>query len=128
MDHYSLEEWLKYVKNELGVKEREVYEDHLYLCDQCLEVYLAAMDEADHLLPSMPGKDDFLSLIMTQIAEESNKEVPLVNETAKQKSVSAGETWFARFFSIAFVCLLLIWGLLKMLGGSKNKTENFNWE
>lgn len=56
MEHFSLEEWRKYAKNELSEPERELYENHLYICDQCLEVYLEAMDEEEDSLPAMPGK------------------------------------------------------------------------
>lgn len=122
MDHYSLEEWLKYVENELGEEEREAYENHLYTCDQCLEVYLEAMEEVENGLPAMPREDEFINLVMAQIADENTEELKELNEAGGQKRPS---TRFERWFPIAFACLLLIGNLVNRLDGSKNKTENF---
>lgn len=118
MDHYSLEEWLKYVKNELGEKDREAYEDHLYTCDQCLEVYLEAMEEEEYALPAMPREDEFTNLVMAQISDNKVKEPPMLNV-----ATSSQKTWFERCFSIALACLLLIGGQVKMLEGTKIKEE-----
>lgn len=96
MDHYSLEEWLEYVKNELGEKERVIYEDHLYTCDQCLEVYLEAMDKAEHSFPSMPREDG------------NDKEAPLLNASAKQKPGSTKKTCLSDVIQLLLpACLLL---------------------
>ncbi|MBY0158135.1 MULTISPECIES: hypothetical protein [Cytobacillus] len=109
MDHFSLEEWRKYVKNVLSEPERELYEDHLYICDQCLEVYLEAMDEEENSLPEMPGEDEFTNLVMAQItggfSEEADKE---------HKELPNKESWFERWFPIAFACFMLIGGLVTM--------------
>ncbi|WP_394140919.1 anti-sigma factor family protein [Cytobacillus oceanisediminis] len=123
MDHYSLEEWLKYVKNELGEKDREAYEDHLYTCDQCLEVYLEAMEEEEYALPAMPREDEFTNLVMAQIPDNKVKEPPMLNVAKEQKKSSSQKMWFECCFTIALACLLLIGGLVKMLEGTKSKEE-----
>ncbi|WP_264740935.1 hypothetical protein [Cytobacillus firmus] len=109
MEHFSLEEWRKYVKNELSEPERELYEDHLYICDQCLEVYLEAMDEEEDSFPEMPGEDEFTNLVMAQISggipEEADKE---------HKELPNKESWFERWFPIGFACFMLIGGLVTM--------------
>ncbi|MBT2688874.1 hypothetical protein J7I93_11835 [Bacillus sp. ISL-47] len=123
MDHYSREEWHKYVKNELGDADRKAYEDHLYICDHCLEVYLEAMEEEEHALPAMPREDEFTNLVMAQITVDKVKEPPVLNVAEEQKEAFAHGTWFERCFPIAFTCLLLIGGLVKMLEGTKSEAE-----
>ncbi|KAB2331171.1 hypothetical protein F7731_19035 [Cytobacillus depressus] len=68
MRHYSKEEWTKYVKNELDHDVREDYENHLYTCDQCLDIYIQAVDEVEGALPVIENESAFTDLIMAQIA------------------------------------------------------------
>jgi anti-sigma factor RsiW len=123
MDHYSLEAWMKYVKNELEEEDREAYEDHLYTCDQCLEIYLEAMEEEEQALPAMPREEEFTNLIMAQIGVEKLRESPPLISAEEQKQSSAKVTWFERCFPIAFACLMLIGGQVKVLEDTKGKTE-----
>ena len=69
MMHYSKEEWTKYVKNEMNEDVREEYENHLYTCDQCLDIYLQVVEEAEYELPEIENDTEFTDLIMAQIAE-----------------------------------------------------------
>ncbi|EWG09633.1 hypothetical protein [Cytobacillus firmus] len=109
MEHFSLEEWQKYAKNELSEPERELYEDHLYICDQCLEVYLEAMDQEEYSLPAMPGEGDFTNLVMAQITAGISEEV-----SKEQSGLPPKESWFERWFPLAFACFMLIGGLITM--------------
>ncbi len=109
MEHFSLEEWRKYAKNELSEHERELYEDHLYICDQCLEVYLEAMDEEEYSLPAMPGEEDFTNLVMAQISGEISEEA-----SKEHSGLPPKESWFERWFPLAFACFMLIGGLITM--------------
>ncbi|KON85595.1 hypothetical protein AF332_01195 [Sporosarcina globispora] len=115
MEHFTLEEWRKYVKNELSEPERELYEDHLYLCDHCLEVYLEAMDEEENSMPAMAGEDEFTNLIMAQITGGIPEEA-----AREHKELSNKESWFERLFPIAFASFMLIGGLVTMCR-EKNK-------
>lgn len=93
MKHYAYDEWLKYVKNELEDDVREAYEDHLYSCDQCLELYLTAVEEDD--LPIIENEPDFTDLVMAQITnqkqltavEEKERKHPKKRVTFYQKSI-----------------------------------------
>ena len=75
MNHFSYEQWTKYVKNELKVDIREELDNHLYTCDQCLELYLHAVDEIENELPELSNEQDFTNAIMANISEQK------VNET-----------------------------------------------
>jgi predicted anti-sigma-YlaC factor YlaD len=69
MNHISYEQWMQYVKNELESQVREVYDDHLYNCDQCLELYLQAVSEHESELPVLSSTDTFTNSIMEQVSE-----------------------------------------------------------
>jgi len=51
--HYRDEEWLMYVKGELAESRREELEDHLYSCDQCLEIYMNLVEAQAEELPDI---------------------------------------------------------------------------
>lgn len=108
MEHFSMEDWRKYVKNELTEAERELYEDHLYICDECLEVYLEAMDEEEQSLPAMPGEEDFTNLVMSQIKGGAPE------EAKEQSGQSPKVSLFERWFPLAFAGFMLIGGLVTM--------------
>ncbi|KAF0816065.1 hypothetical protein KIS4809_5161 [Bacillus sp. ZZV12-4809] len=108
MEHFSMEDWRKYVKNELTEPERELYEDHLYICDECLEVYLEAMDEEEDSLPAMTGEEDFTNLVMAQISGGAPE------EAKEQGGQSPKASWFERWFPFSFACFMLIGGLVTM--------------
>lgn len=72
MKHYSYEQWTKYVKNELDGEDKILYEDHLYTCDQCLEVYLTAIEAEE--LPDIIDGTAFTDNIMAQLPNENNKQ------------------------------------------------------
>ncbi|MCM3706209.1 MULTISPECIES: hypothetical protein [Cytobacillus] len=109
MEHFSSEEWRKYAKNELTEPERELYEDHLYICDQCLEVYLEVMEEEEYSLPEMPGEEDFTNLVMAQITGEFPKEA-----SKEQSGLPPKASRFERWFPFAFAGFMLIGGLVTM--------------
>ncbi|MBS4191857.1 hypothetical protein KHA94_16950 [Bacillus sp. FJAT-49705] len=86
MKHYSKEEWLKYVKNELNKDVREGFENHLYGCDQCLDLYLQAVAEEESQLPIMLNEADFTDSIMASIAEYKNNHIERPQVRKKSKS------------------------------------------
>lgn len=101
MTHYSLEQWQKYVDDDLDEKVREVYEEHLYSCDQCLEVYFQAVAEQESLLPVLTNEADFTNQIMAQIEEskpsikakiESKKVVPFYQKAIFHYTLAAAMT------------------------------------
>ncbi|MEZ2715375.1 hypothetical protein [Niallia circulans] len=77
--HYSKDYWMKYVKDELSEKERSILEDHLYTCDQCLELYIDAVDKQEETLPSISDEAAFMNDIMQKISYE-NLEIKTIEE------------------------------------------------
>jgi len=74
MKHYSMDEWKKYVNDELGQDLRVQYETHLYQCDQCLDIYLQAVAEAETILPVMSDEAEFTDSIMALITEDKQRQ------------------------------------------------------
>lgn len=106
MTHYSKEEWMTYVKNEMAQDVREEYENHLYTCDQCLTLYLDAVAEAEEDLPEIENETGFTDLIMAQIAESK----PAVPKAATQKKSGSRPFYQTAIFhySIAAVMTILL--------------------
>ncbi|EOR21515.1 hypothetical protein KGR20_09795 [Cytobacillus oceanisediminis] len=77
--HYSKDDWMKYVNDELNEKERAFLENHLYTCDQCLELYIDAVDMQEEILPSISDEAAFMNDIMQKISFE-NMEIEKIEE------------------------------------------------
>lgn len=93
MIHFTSEQWSKYVKNELEEEVRDIYENHLYECDQCFELYLQAMDEAQDGFPAISNEQQFTDELMKQI-QPVEKTVPFYQKTAFQYMLAAAMTIF----------------------------------
>ena len=53
--------------------------DHLYTCDQCLELYIDAVDMQEEILPSISDEAAFMNDIMQKISFE-NMEIEKIEE------------------------------------------------
>lgn len=91
MKHYSYEQWEKYVKDELDENVRGDYDEHLYNCDPCLELYLQVVEEQSNDLPALSDEDEFANLIMTKI-QDKKKETPFYQKTLFHYGVAVAMT------------------------------------
>lgn len=90
MNHFSYEQWKQYVKSEINESVREDYDNHLYSCDQCLEVYLNVVDELENELPAIKDQDEFTNLIMEKVVQQ--KKIPFYQSTIFHYAVAAAMT------------------------------------
>lgn len=67
MKHYSYDEWMKYVKDEINDTDREQLENHLYTCDKCLENYLEAVSANETSLPVLSNESSFTDQVMAML-------------------------------------------------------------
>lgn len=74
MTHIAYEEWQMYVKNELTQGHRELVEDHLYSCDQCLELYLQVIAEFETELPDLQNVNGFTERVMMSVETKKESE------------------------------------------------------
>lgn len=56
MRHYNTDEWLAYINDKLPELKREEFEEHLFLCDQCLEVYSNLLENKAEELPTIQNE------------------------------------------------------------------------
>ncbi|WP_144555281.1 anti-sigma factor [Bacillus sp. X1(2014)] len=70
MKHYSFEEWLQYVNDEVNENTKEELENHLYSCDQCLDQYLIAVEASESSLPILSDSSDFTDLVMAEVSRQ----------------------------------------------------------
>lgn len=67
MMHMSILQWRKYVQDELLEEERVVYENHLYTCDQCLQLYLQAVAESEADFPTLSNETVIVDAVMGKV-------------------------------------------------------------
>lgn len=109
MKHFTYEEWLKYVKDEINEKSREEYESHLYACDQCLEHYLQAVEEHESSLPVLSNESSFTDLVIHEVSKQSksedktrmtNKKKPFYQQAAFHYMLAAAATLLLMFSGV----------------------------
>ncbi|MFJ7727299.1 anti-sigma factor family protein [Neobacillus sp. NPDC097160] len=71
MKHYSYDEWMAYVKDEISEGNREELENHLYTCDQCLENYLEAVSTNETSLPVLSNQSNFTDQVMAMVTPKA---------------------------------------------------------
>ncbi|MED3574046.1 hypothetical protein ACTHO0_26055 [Cytobacillus praedii] len=125
MMHYSEQEWMKYVKNELDKDVREEYENHLYSCDQCLESYLMAVEAEEAELPMISNEADFTTLVMAQIADVKMEtaQKPLIGK--KKKSIYQS-SFFHYSIAAAVTILLMTTGVFQSITQYAESVQNPN--
>lgn len=98
MAHYTYDEWVQYVRDELPEQMRRSFEDHLYSCDDCLELFMQAMEKAENELPSFEDDGSFAEGIMEKVGEwngtdkQDEKIVPFYQKTIFQYGIAAAMT------------------------------------
>lgn len=124
MKHFTYDEWLKYVKDEINEKSREEFESHLYACDQCLEHYLQAVAEHESSLPVLSNESSFTDLVMAEVSKQSkSEEKPRMTITKKpfyQQAV------FHYMLAAAATLLLMFSGVFQSLATYAGSVETLS--
>lgn len=81
MSHIALEEWKNYARDEMDDNKRTEYEEHLYSCDQCMSLYMEAIEAVEDKLPSIEGPSLYTDEVMEGIPVERN---PLMKPVKKK--------------------------------------------
>lgn len=125
MMHYSEQEWMKYVKNELDKDVREEYENHLYSCDQCLESYLMAVEAEEAVLPMISNESAFTDLVMAQIADIKMETIQKPKAGQKKKSIYQS-SFFHYSIAAAVTILLMTTGVFQSITQYAESVQNPN--
>jgi hypothetical protein len=87
MKHYSYDEWLQFVRNEMNEKSREELENHLYACDHCLDHYLQAVEANESSFPALSNESGFTDLVMAGVLKQ--KEVATIDRQVTQSKAKS---------------------------------------
>jgi anti-sigma factor RsiW len=113
MKHFRYEEWKRYANDELAEADREMYENHLYSCDECLEVYLEAVAETE--LPPMENGSSFTDLVMARISEKAKKTAQPQTSEEKKRRPFYQSPLFHYSLAAAMTILLMTTGVFQSI-------------
>jgi len=100
MKHFDYVDWLFY-KDKLISEDKEIeMEEHLYNCDQCLEIFLSIIDEDEIEATSSLVPEDFTENLVDKISQEKVKTI----EKGKEKRESIN---FGYYVAVASVTIIL---------------------
>lgn len=113
MNHRSKVEWLHYVNDELTETTRTEYEEHLYNCETCMDVYLQIIEESSHVLPDVEDEESFTDAIMSQIEKQRTHFHPV--KTSKKKLAFYQHTTFHYLLAASLTVVLMTSGVFQSL-------------
>jgi len=88
MRHFSNEEWLSYINDKLPETTCEELENHLFSCDQCLEVYMKMIDRQAEELPII-DYSSFTDEIIAELPQKKVRKKTLYRRTLFHYAVAA---------------------------------------
>ncbi|KRF62107.1 hypothetical protein ACFY5J_14720 [Peribacillus butanolivorans] len=111
MNHVSEAGWIAYLADEMPDNLKIEYENHLYSCDECLTVYMEAMERAESSL--LVEELDIADSVMSSIAQLNEVSFEEVKQIRKEKSLRT----ITRHYLIAagFTILLMAAGVFQSL-------------
>ncbi len=101
MSCYHEEQFVQYVKGELKEEERTELEDHLYHCNDCLGLYMVALDGQEMYMPVMQDSTNFTNNVVNELRKY--KKVESKHSSRKQLihyTVAAGFTLMLMFSGV----------------------------
>lgn len=122
MKHYSYDDWLQYVKDEINQKDRETYESHLYTCDQCLDDYLQAVAANESSLPVLSNESSFADLVMAEVSKQKEVVSKKTDKTVKKPFYK--KVVFHYLLAAAATILLMLTGAFQSLATYANSVES----
>jgi predicted anti-sigma-YlaC factor YlaD len=73
MNHIPLAEWKKFASDEMNDDKRFLYEQHLYTCDQCMDLYMEAIESIQDEIPTIEEPSIYTNEVMSQIPFDKAK-------------------------------------------------------
>lgn len=102
MKHYDYVEWVLYKKNLLDEKIHDEMEDHLYLCDKCMNIFLSLIDEREIEEAGRVISEDFIPNMMANI-----KGIKPIKKVVKKKKRNKSSNdlllYYAAVASVAII-------------------------
>ncbi|TKD72165.1 hypothetical protein [Pseudalkalibacillus hwajinpoensis] len=108
MNHYTLEEWMRYARDELDVEEQTEYENHLDHCEHCLTLYMNAIECIEEELPEIENPSLYTDELMKQIPFEPVEAIPVKKKWYENRA-------FHYVLAAAMTFLLMTTGVFSQL-------------
>jgi hypothetical protein len=111
MKHFTIDEWLQYVRNEINENLRDEFEEHLYTCDQCLDYYLQAVEENESSFPILSSEGSFTDLVMGEVTKTKQLKVAASNKSKSQPKTNAKKPFYQQavfHYLLAAVATLML--------------------
>lgn len=102
--HYDQVEWSLYKNNLLDNKIYEEMQEHLYECDECMDIFISLIDEKEIEKASNIVPEDFTDNLMISI-----KNITPINKKIKRKS-KLPQDFFIYYTAVASVTIILTAG------------------
>lgn len=104
MKHYDYIEWALYKNNLLDIKMYEEMEEHLYICDDCMNIFLSLIDEGEIEQAGSIVPEDFTHKMMDNI-----KNIRPLKKKIKEKSKLPND-FFIYYTAVASIAIILTAG------------------
>lgn len=104
MSHLNYEKWVAYVNDEVDETDRQTYEEHVFTCDECLDLYMQAVESQVDRLPELA--DDFTEQVVQHVFP--------VRSERKTKSIFK-RSFFHYVIAAAMTLILMSSGLFGQL-------------
>lgn len=99
MKHFERNEWMKYVSNQVDSEKRSRMEEHLYTCEECLQTYIVALEEADNHSVTDHIHPNFTDKVINKIK---------VNELKTKQRRETSQAYKLAVYAVAACMTLLI--------------------
>lgn len=123
MSHIKHEQWVAYVVDDVDEAMRRAYEQHLSVCDECLDLYMQAIESNADMLPKLA--DDITDKVMENVKKRTK------SKQNEQKTQPIYQKSFFHYVIAAAMTLILmssgIFGQLTQVASNiEQKAENPN--
>jgi predicted anti-sigma-YlaC factor YlaD len=122
MNHIPLGEWKSFAIDEMNSEKRFLYEQHLYTCDQCMDLYMKAIELIQDKIPTIEEPSIYTNEVMSQIPFDQAKKNPIIHKEQEIKKRWYEEKVFHYVLATAMTFLLMATGVFSDL---TNVTSQF---
>lgn len=101
MNHYDKKQWILYKNGSLSTEESEKMEDHLSMCDKCLNIFLSLIDQEEINTAQKNIPLDFTDSVI-------NKANIIKNDFSHKKYKTKRKNIFIYYTAAALVTIVLM--------------------
>ncbi|MCK9443713.1 MAG: hypothetical protein M0Q14_04165 [Tissierellaceae bacterium] len=102
MKHYDQVEWTLYKEKLLSNKINEEMENHLYLCDECMKIFLSLIDEKE-----IHNTEKYISKDFTLDTMRNIRNLILLKRSRRKTTTKSINDFFLYYAAVASVAIVL---------------------